>query len=49
LREEIRAGDEETRRVLRDEMRELFAENGRLMRVLHEDVIARIATIREDS
>jgi hypothetical protein len=40
-------GDEETRRVLRHEMRELFAENGRQMRILHEDVIAGIAPIRE--
>ena len=28
-------------------MRELFADNQRQMRILHEDVIARIATIRE--
>ncbi|MEP7309390.1 MAG: hypothetical protein ABJA98_28125 [Acidobacteriota bacterium] len=47
LRAEIRAGDEDTRRVLRDEMRELFADNQRQMRILHEDVIARIATIRQ--
>jgi len=47
LRTEIRAGDEETRRVLREEMRELFADNQRQMRILHEDVIARIATIRQ--
>ena len=47
LRDEIRAGDEETRRALRDEMRELFADNQRQMRILHEDVIARIATIRQ--
>ena len=47
LRSEIRAGDEETRRVLREEMRELFADNQRQMRILHEDVIARIATIRQ--
>jgi hypothetical protein len=51
LCDEIRAGDEETRRVLReelrDEMRELFADNQRQMRILHEDVIVRIATIRQ--
>jgi len=47
LRTEIRAGGEETRRVLREEMRELFADNQRQMRILHEDVIARIATIRQ--
>jgi hypothetical protein len=47
LRVEIRGGDEDTRRVLRDEMRELFADNQRQMRILHEDVISRIATIRQ--
>ena len=41
LRAEIRAGDGETRR----EMRELFAASERHARVLHEDVIARIAAI----
>ncbi len=68
LRQEISAGDEETRRSLREEIRavdqelrgviegrtaEILAvvsagneENRRLMRVLHEDVIARIDTIR---
>jgi len=56
LREEIRAGDEETRRTLRGEiragdeetrreMRELFAASERHSRVLHEDVIARIAAM----
>jgi len=44
LREEIRAGDEGTRR----EMRELFAAAERHARILHEDVITRIAAIRED-
>src|SRR6185503_1720665 len=41
LREEIRAGDEETRR----QIRESEEETRRYMRVLHEDVIARIAVL----
>ena len=47
LREEIRAGDEETRRVLREEIRAAFEALSTQMRVLHEDVIARIALIQE--
>jgi hypothetical protein len=43
LRDEIRAGDEETRRVLREEIAAL----GVHMRVLHEDVISRLALIQE--
>jgi hypothetical protein len=43
LRIEIREGDEETRRL----MREGDEETRRYMRVLHEEVIARIATISE--
>ena len=43
VREEIRSGDEETRRVLG----ERIDENGRHMRVLHEEVIGRLATIQE--
>ena len=43
VREEIRAGDEETRRVLGERL----DENGRHMRVLHEDVIGRLAIIQE--
>jgi adenylate kinase len=43
LREELRSGFS----ALRDEMRELFADNQRQMRILHEDVIVRIATIRQ--
>ena len=35
LREEIRAGDEETRRVLTKQMHELFDANERHMRVWH--------------
>jgi len=42
LRDEIRAGDEETRRVLRDEIRDGDGETRRFMRVLHEEVIERI-------
>jgi hypothetical protein len=43
LRDEIRAGDEETRRVLRAEI----DETRRYMRVLHDDVISRLAAIQE--
>jgi predicted phage gp36 major capsid-like protein len=43
VRQEIRTGDEETRRVLG----ERIDENGRHMRVLHEDVIGRLAIIQE--
>jgi len=42
LREEIRAGDEETRRSLRKEIREGDEETRRFMRVLYEDLVARI-------
>ena len=47
IRGEIRAGDEETRRSLRDEIRQGDEETRRYMRVLHEDVIARIALLGE--
>ena len=43
VRQEIRAGDEETRRVLG----ERIDETNRHMRVLHEDVIGRLAVIQE--
>jgi hypothetical protein len=43
IREETQAGDEETRRVLREEIAAL----GTHMRVLHEEVISRISTIQE--
>ena len=46
-RAEMRAGDEETRRTLRDEMRAGDEETRRLMRILHEDVISRIALLNE--
>jgi hypothetical protein len=38
-REEIRAGDNETRRVLTERMESLFDENERHMRLLHEDLV----------
>ena len=47
LRTEIRAGDEETRRVLRDEIRAGDEETRRHALVLHEDAISRIALIEE--
>ena len=47
LRDEIRAGDEETRRSLREEIRTGDEETRRYMRMLHEDVIARLAIIQE--
>jgi hypothetical protein len=46
IRGEIRAGDEETRRILSKEMRELFEANETHMRLLHEDLVQRIATIK---
>jgi hypothetical protein len=47
LRDEIRSGDEETRQVLRDEIRSGDEETRTLMRVLHEDVVGRIALLGE--
>jgi predicted phage gp36 major capsid-like protein len=47
IRGEIRTGDEETRLVLRDEIRAGDEETRRYMRVLHEEVIARLALIEE--
>jgi hypothetical protein len=47
LREEIREGKEETLRTLRDEIRAGDEETRRYMRMLHEDVIARLAIIQE--
>jgi predicted phage gp36 major capsid-like protein len=41
-RAEAREGDEETPRVLRDEIRAGDQETRRFMRVLHEDLVARI-------
>lgn len=48
LRGEIRVTNEETVRVLREEIRAGDEETRRYMRVLHEDVIARLALIQED-
>jgi hypothetical protein len=47
LWQEVRAGDEETRRGLREEIRAGDEETRRYMRMLHEDVIARLAIIQE--
>jgi hypothetical protein len=47
LRDDIRAIKEETRRVLREEIRAGDEETRRYMRMLHEDVIARLAIIQE--
>jgi hypothetical protein len=43
VREEMRAGDEETRRVLRADIQDL----GTQMRVLHEDVMSKLALLAE--
>jgi hypothetical protein len=43
LRDEIRAGDEQTRRQLREE----DEETRRYMRILHEDVVARISMLQK--
>jgi len=47
VREELRAGDAETRRVLRLDIAEKHDEALRFMRVLHEDVIGRLTLIQE--
>ena len=47
LRDEIRAGDQETRRVLTERMESLFDKNERHMRLLHEDLVERIARMSE--
>jgi hypothetical protein len=47
LHDEIRAGDEETRRVLTERMESLFNGNERHMRLLHEDLVGRIADMNE--
>jgi hypothetical protein len=47
VRGEIRAGDEETRRVVSERMESLFDENERHMRLLHEDLVERIARTGE--
>ena len=47
VRADIRAGDEETRRVLTERMEFLFDGNERHMRLLHEDLADRIARMGE--
>jgi predicted phage gp36 major capsid-like protein len=47
VRGEMQTGDEETRRTLRDEIRAGDEETRRYMRMLHDDVIARLAIIQE--
>ena len=47
LREEIRTGDERTTMTLREEIRSGDEETRRYMRVLHEDLVGRIAALRE--
>jgi hypothetical protein len=47
VRTDIRAGDEETRRVLTEQMQSLFDVSGRHMRLLHEDLVERIARMGE--
>ena len=46
LRDEIRSGDEETRRVLRAEIRHVADEIMGQARMLHEDLAAKLKTIR---
>ena len=48
IRVEIQSVDEETRRVLRNEIRAGDEETRTLMRVLHEDVISRIAVLGQN-
>ena len=47
LRAEIRAGDEQTRTELRAEIRAGDEETRTFMRVLHEEVLSRIAVLDE--
>ena len=47
VREEMRAGDEETRRTLREEIRAGDAEIMSQARTLHEDVLSRLALLQE--
>jgi hypothetical protein len=47
VREDLRAGNEEMRRVLRLDIAEKHDEALRFMRVLHEDVIGRLTLIQE--
>jgi len=47
LRDEMRSEFSATRGVLTERMESLFDANERHMRLLHEDLVQRIATIRE--
>jgi len=47
VRTDIRTGDEETRRMLTERMESLFDANERHMRLLHEDLVERIARMGE--
>ena len=47
LRDEMRSEFSATRSDLRDAIRDGDEETRRLMRVLHEDVVQRIATLKE--
>ena len=47
LKEQIEQGDDETRWSIREEIRRGDEETRRFMRVLHEDLVARIATLGE--
>ena len=45
--DEIRSSEEQTRRVLIERMERLFNRKERLMRLLHEDLVERIARLSE--
>jgi len=47
VRTDIRTGDEETRRMLTERMESLFDAHERHMRLLHEDLVERIARMGE--
>jgi predicted nucleic acid-binding Zn-ribbon protein len=47
VRTDIRTGDEETRRMLTERMESLFDANERHMRLLHEDLVERLARSSE--
>lgn len=47
VRTDIRTGDEETRRMLTERMESLFDANERHTRLLHEDLVERIARMGE--
>lgn len=47
LEAKISSGDEETRRVLRQEIHESHDDLGRQMRMLHEDVVERLKVMQD--